>query len=144
MDAVARAEGSFREFEHTGDTGVEIDAHSRADLFALALVAVAHLMVEPGSVRPLQERVLSVEAATDADLMHDLLSAAVNLFLTEGFIWGEAKIDEREGGLDARLTGEPFDPGRHFLIQELKAITYHGLLVESREGRWHARVIIDV
>ena len=33
--------------------------------------------------------------------------------------------------------GEPIDPGRHRLEHEVKAITYHGLLVEERAQPLH-------
>jgi SHS2 domain-containing protein len=144
MDTVTTAAGTFREFEHTGDAGIEVEARSRADMFALALVALAHLMVEPAEVRPREERSLSVAAGSDSNTMHDLLSAALSLFLTDGFIWSDAQVRERDGGLAVTLAGETFDATRHTLIQEAKAVTYHDLAAEARGGAWYARIIIDV
>ena len=46
--------------------------------------------------------------------------------------------------LTAAARGEPFDPERHPLSHEVKAITYHGLIVESSEGGWLAEVIVDI
>lgn len=134
----------FREFEHTGDIGIELDAPSRLELFARALLAIAHLMVEPNGIRPLEERRIELAAAADPDLLHDLLSAALTLFLADDFIWCDASIAERDGGLSATLTGEPFDRRRHSLIQELKAVTYHRLSVVKSDDRWRASIVIDV
>ncbi len=139
-----RAAPLFREFEHTGDIGIELDAPSRPKLFGRALLALAHLMVEPEAVRPLEERRIELPAASDTDLMHDLLSAALTLFLADEFIWCAASVSERDGGIAARLSGEPYDPRRHTLIQELKAVTYHGLSVEQVDGGWRARNVLDV
>jgi SHS2 domain-containing protein len=147
MTGVAPADENplFREFEHTGDLGIELDAPSRLDLFGRAMLALAHLMVEPDGVRPFEERTIEVAAASDADLVHDLLSAGLTLFLADGFIWCTASCTERDGAVVARLGGEPYDPRRHRLIQELKAVTYHGLVVEQRnDGRWRARIVFDV
>jgi SHS2 domain-containing protein len=134
----------FREFEHTGDIGIELEASSRSELFRRALLAIARLMVEPDGVRPLEERRIELTAASDADLMHDLLSAALNLFLGDGFIWRKASVAEENSGLVATLRGEPFDRQQHSLIQELKAVTYHRLTVEKSNGGWRARIVFDV
>ena len=58
----------FREFEHTGDLGIELDAPTRADLFARAAVAMSRLMVEREDVRAVEDRRIDVSADSDADL----------------------------------------------------------------------------
>jgi SHS2 domain-containing protein len=48
-------------------------------------------------------------------------------------------------GLEAVAWGEPYDPERHPLNHEVKAITYHGLRVEpTADGGWLAEVIVDI
>jgi SHS2 domain-containing protein len=42
------------------------------------------------------------------------------------------------------LIGEQFDPRRHVMLTELKAVTYHQLNVEGAEGGWKARIVFDV
>jgi protein archease len=134
----------FTEFEHTGDLGIEVTAQSRTELFARAATALSRLMVEDGNVGASERRQLEIEGAGDADLMHDLLAAALNLFLIDGFIWREVSVDERDGRLIASLAGERFDPRRHRLIQEIKAVTYHRLAVEPSPGGWRATIIFDI
>jgi protein archease len=134
----------YREIEHTGDVGIEIEADSRAELFRRAAIAIAQLMVDTAEVRVHQIRELIVPAADDADLIHDMLSSLLRLFLVEGFIWSAAAVGERGGGLNVRLSGEPFDPVRHEFHQEIKAVTYHQLSVRNADGRWRATVIFDV
>jgi len=138
------ADEFYREFEHTGDIGIEVEAPTRALLFARALTAVARIMVEPDAVNVREHRTLEVRADDDTDLMHDLLASAINLLLADGFIWRDAEVEEREGGLLATLSGEQYDPGRHALRTELKAVTYHQLSVVEEGPRWRARVIFDV
>jgi SHS2 domain-containing protein len=134
----------FREIEHTGDIGIEIDADSRAELFRRAALTLARLMVDTSTVRTLEFRDLSIPAAEDVDLMHDLLSALLQLFMIETFTWSDAQLEEHHDGLSVRLHGELFDPHRHEFYQEIKAITYHELVVRNEDGRWFARVIFDV
>lgn len=136
-------EDIFREIEHTGDLGIEIEADSRLELFRRAAIAIARLMVDTADVRALEERDRSIPAAGDMDLMHDMLSDLLRTFIVDSFIWSTAAVQEAGGGLKVRLFGEPFDPARHEFHQEIKAVTYHELSVR-KENRWFARVIFDV
>lgn len=134
----------FREFEHTGDLGIELEAPTRLELFANAALALAHLMVAAQGISPRESRVIETSAETDEDLMHDMLAAALNVFLADGFIWCETRAQELPGGVAVTLHGEQFDPRRHQLLTEIKAVTYHELRVERRRGLWRARIVFDV
>jgi SHS2 domain-containing protein len=134
----------YREFEHTGDLGIEVEASSRAELFAHAATALGRIMVEADGIRDNDREQIEVSADSDADLMHDLLAAALNKFLIDGFIWRSATVTERDGAISATLLGERFDRKRHELLTEVKAVTYHRLAVEPVNGKWRAIVIFDI
>jgi SHS2 domain-containing protein len=135
----------WREFDHTGDAGIQVHARTRGDLFAHAAVAMAQIMVETRKVRAIERRRIEVRADSDADLMHDLLAAALNLFLAESFIWCEASVlEEMPNDLAIELVGEKFDPRRHQLLTEIKAVTYHELKVGQTGAQWTARIVFDV
>jgi protein archease len=133
----------YRELEHTGDLAIEVTGASRERLFANSLVAMARLMVERDGVGGSEHRELRIITDTDADLLHDLLAAALNLFLIDGFIWRRAKVASGDGEVSATLTGETFDRGRHHLLEEIKAVTYHNLTVERAGTGWRAVVVFD-
>ncbi len=134
----------FREFEHTGDLGIELEAQARKELFARAALALGRLMVAPEGISPGESRVVEAVAESDEDLMHDVLAAALNVFLADGFIWCETRAEEIPGGIAVTLSGERFDPRRHQLLTEIKAVTYHELKVERSGRRWSARILFDV
>jgi len=137
------ADEFFSEFEHTGDVGIELAAPSRLELFRRAVIAMVRLMVAGEEIRAIESRTVTAIADNDADLMHDLLAAALNVFLVDGFVWKDASIEERDGELSARLLGEPYDPARHEFRGEIKAVTYHQLEVAQAGKDWRARVIFD-
>jgi len=134
----------FREFEHTGDLGIELTAPTRGELFRRATVALASLLVETNGVEQSEQREVAIEAGTDADLMHDLLTELLCLFTVEGFIWRDASVKEVDRSLRVTLLGERFDPARHSFRCEIKAVTYHQLTVANSAEGWRARVIFDV
>lgn len=135
----------FREFEHTGDAGIEVDAPSRAELFARAALAMARLMVEETGIEPAERRNVEAHDGDDAGKLHDLLAAALNLFLLDGFIWRDATACEDDERVVLTLAGERYDRKRHVLLGEIKAVTYHQLsAVRTSAGGWRARIIFDV
>ncbi len=134
----------IREFEHTGDAGIEVEAPSRADLFACAAIGVARIMVAPDGIEPRETHTITVFGDSDEDLMYDALSDALNLFLADDFIWRDATVEERPDTIILRLTGERFDPRRHLMLTELKGVTYHQLNVEHEDDGWTARIVFDV
>jgi len=95
----------FREFEHTGDLGIELDAPTRGELFRRAAIAIAALLVETASVAELEQREIAVEAEADLDLMHDVLTELLALFTVEGFIWRDASVKEAGRSLRVTLRG---------------------------------------
>ena len=133
----------FTEFEYTGDVGIELTAPSRLELFRRAVIAMARLMVAGEEIRTVETRTVMAIADNDADLMHDLLAEALNVFLVDAFVWQDASIDERNGELSVHLIGEPYDPARHEFRGEIKAVTYHQLEVSQAGENWRARVIFD-
>lgn len=134
----------FHEFEHTGDVGIELSAPTRCELFRRACIGLASLLVENSGVEQTEQREVAISAATDADLMHDLLSELLCLFTVEGFIWRDASVKQADRSLQVTLKGEPFDPSRHSFRGEIKAVTYHELTVADSANGWRARVIFDV
>lgn len=134
---------SYRELEHTGDIAIEVIAPSREELMAEALIAMARLMVEEEGIEAREQRKLEITAESDADAMREMLADALNLFLIDGFIWRTASLALDDHAVSALLEGESFDPKRHHLLGEIKAVTYHRLAVEQTASGWRAVVVFD-
>ena len=134
-----------REFEHTGDLGLEVTAPSRGELYRRAAIAMADAMVDTAGVIKQQSQEIQIAGTSDADLMHDVLSKLLEIFIVDGFIWSEVAVVEEPEGLRLRAWGETYDPSRHEFRTEIKAITYHELEVTRQEdGVWSARIIFDI
>lgn len=134
----------FREIEHGSDLAIEVFAPSRLELFARALEAMGRLMVAPEGIDPIETRTVAVGPGTDQEMLHDLLAAALNLFLIDEFVWTTAGVTEKNHGLEAYFTGERLRVCCHWLLSEIKAVTYHQLSIAQREGQWLARIVFDI
>jgi SHS2 domain-containing protein len=132
-------------FEHTADVGLRMRAESLDELFADAGRALFSVIVANfDAVRPLQELPLAIEGTRRDDLLFDWLDELLYTFDTRRVLLADFRVDVRDDGLVATARGEPFDPSRHELDMEVKAITYHGLKVERDGAGWLAEVIVDL
>jgi SHS2 domain-containing protein len=134
-----------REIDHTADLGFEVWAPSLAALFAESVVALGEICYDRERVAPVEERAL--QAAGDSPeerLVHWLQEV---YFWLERDLWLAADVEhvqvtgETVSGL---VRGERYDPSRHTIHTEIKAITYHQLRVREEGGLWRTTVIVDV
>ncbi|HUT88664.1 MAG TPA: archease [Thermoguttaceae bacterium] len=132
-------------FDHTADVGLRMRAGSLDELFADAGRALFSVIVANfDAVEPVQELALRVEGSRRDDLLFDWLAELLYTFETRRVLLSDFHVSVSNNGLEATARGEPFDPDRHELDMEVKAITYHGLKVEQDGDGWLAEVIVDL
>jgi SHS2 domain-containing protein len=135
----------YEVFEHTADVGLRVRAASRDTLFAEAGQALFSLIVANlDEVRTTDERHFRIEGEQLDYLLFDWLSELLYTFETAHLLLREFDVRVDDTGLTASCRGEPLDPERHPLDHEVKAITYHELLVEQSDGEWLAEVVLDI
>ena len=136
----------YEHFDHTADLGLRIRAASLEESFIEAACALTEAIVaQRASVRPSDRRVIQLEAAEQTDLLHDWLAELLYLFEAERMLFSRFDVSLLPGKLEATVWGEMLDPNRHEIELEIKAVTYHGLKIESTAtGGWLAEVIVDL
>jgi SHS2 domain-containing protein len=135
----------FEVFEHTADLGIRVRAADPDALFAEAARALfSVLVVNPQTVCAVQEKRINLDGREHDLLLFDWLSELLYVFETEHLLLTQFDVRLDETGLHAICRGEPADRSRHELDHEVKAITYHGLLVRREPDGWLAEVIVDI
>ncbi len=135
----------FETFEHTADLGLRVRAADRTQLFAEAARALFSVMVaNPESIARTVQRTYRIPGQDDEYLLLDWLNELLYTFETERLLLGEFAIAWDQEGLNSTCWGEPFDRTRHELLHEVKAITYHRLLVRQRHDGWLAEWVVDI
>lgn len=132
-------------FEHTADLGLRITANELNTLFAEAAECLMTAIIEDlRSIHPRDEVRITI-AGTDREyLLFDWLRELLARFDTDHMLFARFAVELGDDGLTASAWGEPFDPARHHLSHEVKAITYHELKVERTGDGWLAEVIVDI
>jgi SHS2 domain-containing protein len=164
--------GMYEIFEHTADLGIRVRAGSLNELFADAARGLFAVMVANlDAVRMVEEVRFQIAGENCEELLHDWLAELLYTFHARRLVLAEfdVQVAEKMGtgtsrdaqlpasggrgsepvpnfsvGLTAMARGEPIDPSRHEIDDEVKAITWHALKVEQDAEGWLAEVIVDV
>ena len=136
----------YRILDHTADLGLEVTAETPQDLYKAAAAALFELMTDVRILGRTRTCRIDVEGDNPADLLVNFFRELLWAFNGEGFLARECVVVNLSATrLEALLEGDTFDPDRHRLIREIKAVTYHHTEVgQLPGGRWVARVIFDV
>lgn len=132
-------------FDHTADLGVEIYGRDERELFTHAAFALFDIMTDIDAVYMKVERDIRIEGSGWEDLLVNFLRETLYLFNGEGLSLRSflvAEVDKHH--ITGTVRGEFFDPDRHCLHMEVKAVTYHRTEIMKGAHGLTARVIFDV
>lgn len=132
----------YREVDWSGDVAVQAWGATRAEMVEEVTRGLLGLMAWKAPA-PVLERPVTVSARDAGELLVDWLSAVIRLAATHGEVYGEVRVEHADAnGAHGVIRGAPAAEGE--LRCDVKAATYHGLLVEERGGRHHCRVVFDL
>jgi len=134
----------YKLLDHTADIGIETTGDTFMSALSNVIFAMYDLMIDMKNVEIIIERRFSLKRRTDEDTVVDVLENVLFYFETEHFIGKKIEIINNGSSIDIVMKGEKFDPLKHKTKFEIKAITYHKLVVKRRKGKWIMRVIFDV
>lgn len=135
--------------EHAGDAYIEAHGDTLEDALENAAEAMFDVMTDITTVEPVSRDEFKVEAGDEVELLHEWLDRLLIAFDVEGKLYSKFKVREisRADGrilLRAEAYGEPFKPSKHPSKVEVKAVTYHKMDVERRDGSVTVRFILDL
>jgi SHS2 domain-containing protein len=132
-------------FPTTADVGIWARGVSSSELFEALGLGLFALMTNLRKVRPAEERAVQASGPDPPGLVVSFLTQLITLHAVEGFLVREIRcrtVGTPPTALLAHVWGEPFDPARHSQHFEVKAATFHELVVDLE--RYRVRVIVDI
>jgi SHS2 domain-containing protein len=134
----------FQEIDYSGDVAVEAWGSTRAEMIENATRGLMGLMAW-NRVETVLERRVEANAADAGALLVEWLSQVILLSATHGEIYGDVTVESASAhearGTVRGLTARGHEEQLRF---DVKAATYHDLLVEEVAGRHHCRVVFDL
>lgn len=135
--------GGYEVLDHTSDVGVVARGGSIEETLSLLCLGAFSIAYDLEGVAVLEQWTVSADGRDLVEATIRILNEALFLHETERALFSSVSVRVTYGNavsLEARLGGETFDPGRHRLLRQVKAATYHMASVKPRE----AMVILDV
>jgi SHS2 domain-containing protein len=135
----------YKILDHTADLRIEVKGKGIEGLFVSSAEALTDLLVDIDSVDRKYNIEISANGDNRGELLVDFLRELLFLFSVKGKIFSKfdiIKLSDKK--ITARCFGEDFDPKRHELKIEIKAITYHGLEITESNGVFWVSIIFDV
>jgi SHS2 domain-containing protein len=135
----------YRTFEHTGDLGLEVWAPDAARLYGLAAEALMAQIADARGSRPELEAPVSLTGDDPGDLLvHWLNTVLLDAELARA-VWTQAVVRVlTPTSLEATLSGVRLDPRRQTFLREVKAVSYHGLVLELDGPVCRCRLVLDI
>jgi SHS2 domain-containing protein len=132
-------------FDHTADLGVDIYGKTLQELYANAAFAIFDIITDLHRVKTLESREITIEGAGREDLLINYLREILYLFNGERLLLKECVVTEVDRqSLKGIVSGERFNPQKHSINTEIKAVTYHQTSIRQTPKGWRGRVIFDV
>jgi SHS2 domain-containing protein len=142
---IRRGQPRYIVFDHTADLGLEVYGANEKELFVNAAFALFDSMTNVSLVEAVQKRSFDIEGSDWEDLFVNFLREMLYLYNGEEFLVKHVSLEIIDSHhVAGTVTGELFDPVKHRITTEIKAVTYHFLRVEKTGQGWCGRIVCDV
>ena len=135
----------YQTIDHTADIGIAVQADNVETLFTEAARALSELIFGKRAFAATETVTLAVKGSDWPDLMINWLRELLFLWNGENKITGPVTIQRIEQftvEATVPVDNTPCDP--RDIFNEIKAVTYHAIEVEQKDGGWQARIIFDI
>lgn len=131
----------YRILDHEADIGFEAYGQGEEELFQNAAFGLFSLIMDLKTVLPVTERHITITGNGEALIL--FLNELLYLWDVDKFIPMTITIKREQGVINVVLRGEIFDEKRHFVLTQVKAVTYHQFAITEDQGRLKAVFIVD-
>lgn len=135
----------YKLIDHTADFGIQVYGEKPADLFANAAWALFDLVADIRTIKGEHHRKVTAAGSDWPDLMVNWLRELLYLWTGNEILVNTINIRKIVPyQIEATASYDRFEPGRHIIKHEIKAVTYHQIQVTRTSRGWTARIILDV
>ncbi len=135
----------YQLLDHPADLGIEAWGPTLPEAFEQAAMGLMSVILDLKTVRNKEVREIRLQGHGYENLLVKWLEEILFLYDGQGFVGAGYKIEKlSHQQIIARVLGEPFSLSRHDTVTDVKAVTYHQLLVLEAPTRAMVRVFLDI
>ncbi|MEM4330472.1 MAG: archease [Candidatus Pacearchaeota archaeon] len=134
----------YRFLEHSADICFEVSSKKLEGLFVDAAKAIKKILTEK-KVKEKKNKRIKIKAKSLEELLYLFLEEIIYLTEVDFFIISSVKkikIDKENFVLESEIYGD--DIKEYKIERAIKAVTYHSMKIEKKEGVWRTKVILDL
>lgn len=132
----------------TADIAFRAYGESLEEAFSNSGLCLFNIITDIDKVETKLEKEIEIKSEDKESLLFDFLSEFLYIFDTENFIFSkiDTKIDEDRKNLKLKAIskGEKFNPNKHSIKSEVKAVSYFDMKIEEKDGKWMCQVVLDL
>lgn len=135
----------YRILSRSSDLLIKVFGGTQAELFANSAFALFDLITDIGKVEIRERLSLEVEGVNRDDLMVNWMRELLYLYQGSGYLLREFLVHEaRDNYVRGEVCGEKFDPDRHEIQRDIRAVAYHQSRMDKTGDQWTAQVIFEL
>jgi len=131
------------------DLAFEVNGDTLQDVFQGATDAMIEALANPETIGSTWQEAIDLEDADPGALLFDWLSELVYWKDAAGVVFSRSEVmvaqaEDSLWKLKARVHGDPVKVASQELRADVKGVTKHLYRLAHEDGRWTARVVLDV
>lgn len=139
--------GGYKFLDYMSDAYIEAWGDSLEEAFAYAAAGFYDTMINYDSIEAHIKEDITVEGHDIQELLYNWIEELIYIFETKGMIFKKFYIkiyrDDDRWVLNGELLGERYSKAKHGSKTHVKAVTYHAMEIEMRDGA-RIRYILDL
>jgi SHS2 domain-containing protein len=135
----------YRIIDHTADTGFEVRGDSKETIFEASALAFFDIMWKAEDRSVSKPEPCLIRGSDTMELMVNFLEEFLYLYDAKGLICTDLKVEKvTETTIHATAWLRHFNEKNDRELLGVKAVTYHQLFIGEKNGRWTARIFLDI
>jgi SHS2 domain-containing protein len=131
--------------DHTADIGIIAYGNTKEEAFEVAAEAMFDLICPLDKVEEKERFDIEVDAEDLESLLVTWLNELLYVFDVKRLIFKKFNVTLiGNNQLISHCFGEKFDPKKHEIVREIKAVTYNLLKIENKDNQWMIQVVFDI
>lgn len=138
---------SYRFLDHATDAIIEITAKNLKEAFLVAADAEINLMIDQHTVKETDQKEFSANGKDLHYLLFSWLEEIPFVLITQGFAIKRVEIDiqkNKDFKINAKAFGEQLDVKKHNFKVEIKAPTFHDMVIRHGNTGVYMKFLLDL
>ncbi len=132
----------YKYLPHTADQYIEAYGSTLEEAFENVALGMENMMVQ--GIEPKVKVEFEVQGKDEKELLYNFLDKLLFYKDTENLFFSKFKVKIEKNKLHATCFGESFDPSKHTSDIEVKAVTYHDLVIKKGDNNFIVKVLVDI